>query len=86
MVGLKALARAAGAESISQTGNTTVIQLCGPVGGARVLLQKALGNANQVGHSQIRLAFNDNWKQELVRTLEGLVAFKAEVMELASAG
>ena len=86
VVELKALAREAGAESISQVGKVAVIQLAEPVGGARVALQKALGNATQVGHSQIRVALKNDWKQELVQTLEGLTAFKAQVLELASTG
>ena len=86
VVELKALAREAGAEPISQNGRTTVIQLREPVGGARVALQKVLGNSAQVGHSQIRLPVHGDWKQELVKTLEGLTAFKAEVLELASEG
>jgi hypothetical protein len=86
VVELKALAREAGAESISQNGNTTVIQLREPVGGARVALQKALGRTTQVGHSQIRVTLNGTWKQELVQTLEGLATFKAQVLELAGTG
>jgi transcription-repair coupling factor (superfamily II helicase) len=86
VVEVKALAREAGAESISQDGKVAVIQLREPVGGARVALQKALGKATQVGHSQIRMALHSTWKQEIIKTLEGLAAFKAEVMELASAG
>ncbi|MBI4282590.1 MAG: transcription-repair coupling factor [Chloroflexi bacterium] len=86
VVEVKALAREAGAESISQDGKVAVIQLREPVGGARMALQKALGKATQVGHSQIRVALHGDWRQALVQTLENLAAFKAEVMELASAG
>jgi len=86
VVEIKALAREAGAESISHDGKVAVIQLREPVGGARIALQKALGKATQVGHSQIRVALHDGWEQEILQTLEGLAAFKAEVMELSSAG
>ena len=72
--------------NISQNDKTTVIQLREPVGGARIALQKALGNSAQVGHSQIRVPVHGYWKQEIVRILEGLANFKAEVLELASAG
>ena len=86
VVELKALAREAGVESISHERKVAVIQLREPVGGARVALQKVLGNSAQVGHSQIRVPIHGDWKQEIVRILEGLATFKAEVMELASAG
>lgn len=86
VVELKALAREAGAESISRHSKMAVIQLREPVGGARVALQKVLGNIAQVGHSQIRVPLNASWKQEIVQTFAGLAAFKAEVLELSSQG
>jgi transcription-repair coupling factor (superfamily II helicase) len=85
-VELKALAREAGAESISQNGKTTVIQLREPVGGARLVLQRAMGRATQVGHSQVRLTLSNNWRPELVKTLENLAAFKAQALGLSGTG
>ena len=84
VVEIKALARQSGAKSISHDRKVATIQLREPVGGARLVLQKNLGNAAQVGHSQIRVALKGSWRQEIVHILEGLADFKAEVIELAS--
>jgi len=86
VVELKALAREVGAESIAQDGKVAVIQLREPVGGARLALQKALGRVAQVGHSQVRVTLQDGWQGALMETLDGLVAFKAQVMEMAGKG
>jgi transcription-repair coupling factor (superfamily II helicase) len=86
VVELKAQARNAGVESIAQERRVLVIQLTEPVGGARLVLQKALGGTAQVGHSQVRLPLRGEWQKALVQTLEGLAAFKAEVLELTGVG
>jgi transcription-repair coupling factor (superfamily II helicase) len=86
VVEIKALARQSSVESISHARNVVTIQLREPVGGARLLLQKTLGNAAQVGHTQIKMALKQNWRQDIVHILEGLASFKAKVLELASSG
>jgi transcription-repair coupling factor (superfamily II helicase) len=86
VVKLKALAREARVQSISRNGKVAVIQLGEPIGGDRIALQKTLGGSAQVGHSQIRVSFRDGWTEDLVQTLEGLVAFKTKVLELSGVG
>ena len=84
VVKLRALAKDVGVEAISKVGREVVLQLREPVGGARLALQKSLGTTPRVGHSQIRLSLRDGWREELVKTLEGLAKFRAEVMELSA--
>ncbi|MDE2860984.1 MAG: transcription-repair coupling factor [Chloroflexota bacterium] len=84
VVKLRALAKDVGVEAISKVGREVVLQLREPVGGARLALQKSLGTTPRVGHSQIRLNLRDGWREELVKTLEGLAKFRAEVMELSA--
>ena len=86
VVELKAQAYEAGAGSISQDGKVAVIQLREPVGGARVVLQKALGRAVQVGHSQVRVPIQEGWQRALMDTLASLVSFKARMVELSGTG
>ena len=85
VIEIKALARQAGAESISQDGKVAVVQLREPVEGARLVLQKALGRNVQVGHSQIRLPLVRGWQDTLSETLERLASFMNEALELTGA-
>ena len=85
VVELRSLARNLGVEAVSKVGREIVLQMSEPVSGARLALQKSLGPAPRVGHSQIRLNLREGWREELVRTLEGLATFRAEVMELSAA-
>ncbi len=82
---IKSLALEAGAESVVQDGNAAVMQLREPVEGARLALQKALGNGIHVGHSQIRIPLGREWQKTLSETLERLAAFKTEALELSGA-
>ena len=82
---VKSLALEAGAESVVQDGNAAVMQLREPVEGARLALQKALGNGVHVGHSQIRIPLGSEWQKALSETLERLAAFKTEALELSGA-
>ena len=84
VVQLRALARDVGVEAISKVGREIVLQLREPVGGARLVLQRSLGPAPRVGHSQIRLNLKEGWREELVKTLQGLAEFRAEVLELSA--
>ena len=86
MVNLKAQARESGADSIAQDGRVAVIHLGEPVGGARLALQKALGSSAQVGHSQVRVALRKGWQEVLAKTLQGMASFRAQGMDLSSAG
>ena len=82
---IKSLAREAGAESIVQNGNVAVAQLREPVEGARLALQKTLGKAAHVGHSQIRITLGSGWQKTLSDSLERLAAFKTQALELSGA-
>ncbi len=84
VVELRTLARDVGVEAMSKVGREVVLQLREPVSGARLALQKSLGPAPRVGHSQIRLNLREGWREELVKTLEGLAKFRADVMELSA--
>ena len=78
VAGLRALAAAAGAESVIQHSEAIVITLRVAVGGARAPLQRALGPAVQVGNAQLHLPLRrlgGEWQQRLTRTLERLKAF-----------
>ena len=78
VAGLRALAAAAGAESVIQHSEAIVITLRVAVGGARAPLQRALGPAVQVGNTQLHLPLRrlgNEWQQRLTRTLERLKAF-----------
>ena len=86
VVRLKAQAREVGVESIAQDGRSIVVRLRDPIGGAQFPLQRALGRAVQVGHSQIRLPIRSEWQSTLPDALDRLAAFKARVLELSSAG
>ena len=84
VVELRSLARSVGVDAISKVGREIVLQMREPVSGARLALQKSLGPSPRVGHSQIRLNLRDGWREEVVKTLEGLAKFRAEVMELSA--
>ena len=78
VAGLRALAAAAGAESVIQHSEAIVITLRVAVGGARAPLQRALGPAVQVGNAQLHLPLRrlgGEWQPRLTRTLERLKAF-----------
>ena len=78
VAGLRALAAAAGAESVIQHSEAIVITLRVAVGGARAPLQRALGPAVQVKNTQLHLPLRrlgGEWQQRLTRTLERLKAF-----------
>ena len=84
---LRALAGAAGVESVIRTSDAIVISLRNPVGGAKPPLQRALGNAAQVGNSQIQMQLRplgDKWLARLTRTLERLQVFMDNMRQLAA--
>ena len=84
---IRAVAGAAGAESVIRVGDSIVISLRNSVGGAKAPLQRALGPAAQVGNSQIQMALRplgDQWLQRLTRTLERLQVFMDNMRQLAA--
>ncbi|MYC36923.1 MAG: transcription-repair coupling factor [Chloroflexi bacterium] len=84
---IRALAGAAGAESVIRAGDSIVISLRNSVGGAKAPLQRALGPAAQVGNAQIQMplrTLGDQWLQRLTRTLERLQVFMDNMRQLAA--
>ena len=84
---IRAVAGAAGAESVIRAGDSIVISLRDAVGGARAPLQRALGPAAQVGNAQIQMRLRplgDQWLQRVARTLERLQVFMDNMRQLAA--
>ena len=82
-VRVKALARAAGVESIAREGGSIALRLQHGVGGAGPLLQQELGAHARVGDALVRVPVRDGWPETLAWTLERLAAFRERVLELA---
>ena len=84
---IRAVAGAAGAESVIRASDSIVISLRNAVGGAKAPLQRALGPAAQVGNAQIQMPLRplgDQWVQRLTRTLERLQVFMDNMRQLAA--
>ena len=84
---LRALASAAGAESVIRSSESIVISLRNPVGGAKAPLQRALGPAAQVGNARIQMPLRplgDQWLARLTRTLERIQVFMDNMRQLAA--
>ena len=84
---LRAVAGAAGAESVIRSSESLVIRLRNAVGGARAPLQRALGPSAQVGNAQIQMPLRplgDQWLARLTRTLERLQVFMDNMRQLAA--
>ena len=84
---IRAIAGAAGAESVIRSNDAIVITLRNPVGGAKAPLQRALGPSAQVGNAQIQMALRplgDQWLSRLTRTLERMQAFMDNMRQLAA--
>ena len=84
---VRAIAGAAGAESVIRSSESIVITLRTAVGGAKAPLQRALGPAVQVGNAQIQMPLRpmgDQWLSRLTRTLERLQAFTDNMRQLAA--
>ena len=82
-VRIKALARAAGVESVGREGGAIVLRLQHGVGGAQPLLQRELGINARVGDTLVRVQVKPEWTQTLAWTLERLAAFRERMLELA---
>lgn len=82
-VRVKALARAAGIESVGREGGAIALRLRHSVGGAQPLLQRELGPHARVGDALVRVPLKDAWTEALTWTLERLAAFRERVLELA---
>ena len=84
---IRAIAGAAGAESVIRSSESIVITLRNAVGGAKAPLQRALGPAAQVGNAQIQMPLRplgDQWLSRLTRTLERLQIFMDNMRQLAT--
>ena len=84
---IRAIAGAAGAESVIRNSESIVIVLRNAVGGAKAPLQRALGPSAQVGNAQIQIPLRplgDQWLSRLTRTLERLQVFTDNMRQLAT--
>ena len=82
-VRIKALARAAGVESVGREGGSIALRLQHGVGGAQPLLQRELGGNARVGDTLVRVPVKPDWTKTLAWTLERLAAFRERMLELA---
>ena len=79
LVDLRALAATLGIESVTRAGDSIVLALKDPVGGAKAPLQKALGPAAIVGNRQIQLPvwrLGEQWLSRLTKMVERLQVFR----------
>ena len=86
LAGLRALAGSVGIQSVVHNGESIVLSLGVPVGGARVPLEKALGPAARVGSQQIHLSIRqlgEHWLPRLTMVIERLQVFQASLRRLA---
>ena len=84
IVRLKLLARNAGVKSITRENGHMALRLKEAVGGARMALQRTLGDGISVGNTRLRMdlaGHSDGWQEPLVQTLERLVAFRDRVLQ-----
>ena len=84
---IRAIATAAGVESVIRSTEAIVITLRDAVGGAKAPLQRALGPAAQVGNAQIQMPLRplgDQWLARLTRTLERMQVFMDNIRQLAA--
>ena len=89
LAGLRALAGAAGIQSVAHNGESITLSLAVPVGGARVPLERALGPAARVGNQQISLSMRqlgEQWLPRLNRVIERLQVFQNGLKDLAVPG
>ena len=83
---LRAMAGGLGILSIIKTGDAIVLTLDGPVGGARVPLQRALGPSADVGNQQIQLPMRrlgEQWLSRLMSILGRFQAFRDSLQSMA---
>jgi transcription-repair coupling factor (superfamily II helicase) len=87
---VRILSEACGVNAVVATDERVTFSLDEPTGGARAVLQKALGRGITVGHMQIRLEIDRDdpeWRVELTWTLEELGRFRQQFLSvLADAG
>lgn len=85
IISLKTIAREAGILSIVSSNGTIALTLEEPVGGARLAMEKALGNWAKIGNTQIRLnhrLMGPNWQKGLVTILKCLKDFQERISQL----
>ena len=80
-VRVRALAKAAGVESVVRRQDRVTLKLVDEAGGARVALERALGRNATVGNQQIHMPLDQGrtpWGQALLEVLEGIQEFRAK--------
>ena len=89
LVDLKILASEAGVESITQSGNSVTLALRESVGGARLALEKALGQQTRVGNQQVHVQLtgpDEQRRRTLKETVERLKEFGAQLEAALTVG
>ena len=79
---LKLGAGKAGVDAITREGDTIVLRLQNEVGGAKLALQREMGQGITVGHMQVRMdvsEFPSGWEDALVETVKALAGFRRRV-------
>ena len=87
-VRVRVLAKAAGVESVTRRADRVTLKLVDEVGGARIALERALGNGTTVGNQQVHVPLAQGhtpWGQALLEVLEGLAGFRERAGALAAA-
>ena len=88
VVEAKAVAQQADVESVIRSDGQVVLTLLSAVGGARLALEKELGDIARVGYRQIRLRLrptDDDSREALLRALERIITFRERMESLAAA-
>ena len=86
-VRVRVLAKGAGVASVVRKRGSIDIKLVDEAGGARLALQKQLGNGVTVGNQQVHLPETADapWTQALLEVLEGIGAFRQRLPEREAA-
>ncbi len=85
LVSLKVLAREIRIESITSSDTEVTLTLKDSVGGARMVLERSLGQWAAVGNRQIRLnrsLMGPSWREGLNSTLQGIKEFQEKISRL----
>jgi transcription-repair coupling factor (superfamily II helicase) len=77
---LKSRAIDASIGSFTRDGARIVIKLLDEVGGARLALQRYIGDLGIVGNTQIRMNIGLNWMEMLTQLTERIISFKTEII------
>ncbi|MCH8849478.1 MAG: hypothetical protein IIC89_01480, partial [Chloroflexi bacterium] len=85
-VRVRVLAKLAGVASVVRKRGSIEIKLVEEAGGARLALQRAVGNGVTVGNQQVHLpeSADTPWAQSLLEVLAGIEAFRQRMPEAQS--